>query len=152
MATPGESTPTTNAGMDLDGIRESFAFFDSWEDKYRFVIDLGKDLPHMDETRKTEDHLVRGCQSQVWLHAEVDPDTGTMHLELDSDAHIVRGLIAIVLAAYQGRTPRQIIDFDMTGLFDELDLLSHLSATRGNGLRAMVQSIERCAERAAASG
>lgn len=132
-----------DTGMDLNDIREAFAFFDTWEDKYRFVIDLGRELPHMAEAEKTDEHLVRGCQSQVWLHARVDPDSRVMRLSLDSDAHIVRGLIAIVLAAYDGRTPQQIVDFDMASLFDELDLLSHLSATRGNGLRAMVQAIER---------
>jgi cysteine desulfuration protein SufE len=136
--------------MDVDEIRETFAFFDSWEDKYRFVIDLGKDLPDLDAAAKTEDNLVRGCQSQVWLVSRVDPDSGRMRLSLDSDAHIVRGLIAIVLAAYDGRTPEEILQFDIEGLFDELDLLGHLSATRGNGLRAMVQTIRAQAEAAGA--
>ena len=129
----------------LEEIREAFSFFDSWEDKYRFVIDLGKDLPPMDPADQTEDHLVRGCQSQVWLVSEFDADDGVLRLTLDSDAHIVRGLIAIVLAAYDGRTPQQILDYDIEGLFDELDLLKHLSATRGNGLRAMVQRIREAA-------
>ncbi len=149
MGTPADTADTR---MDLDAIREAFAFFDSWEDRYRFVIDLGRELPHLDESARTEDHLVRGCQSQVWLHARFDPETGTMRLALDSDAHIVRGLIAIVLAAYDGRTPQQIVDFDMAALFDELDLLSHLSVTRGNGLRAMVQAIEKQAAKALQSG
>lgn len=143
MADPQGTVP-----MDVDEIRETFAFFDSWEDKYRFVIDLGKDLPDLDAAEKTEDHLVRGCQSQVWLVSRVDPDNGRMRLSLDSDAHIVRGLIAIVLAAYDGRTPEEILQFDIEGLFDELDLLGHLSATRGNGLRAMVQTIRAQAEAA----
>ncbi len=132
---------TDTGPMSVEEIREAFSFFDSWEDKYRFVIDLGKDLPHMDPANQTEEHLVRGCQSQVWLVSERDPDSGVMHLSLDSDAHIVRGLIAIVLAAYDGRTPRAILDYDIDALFEELDLLSHLSATRGNGLRAMVGRI-----------
>lgn len=133
------------APMALDEICEAFGFFDSWEDKYRFVIDLGKELPDMDPALKTDERLVRGCQSQVWLDARLDPDTGTLNLQLDSDAHIVRGLIAIVLAAYDHRTPQEILEFDMGGLFEELDLLSHLSATRGNGLRAMVETIEAIA-------
>jgi cysteine desulfuration protein SufE len=137
--------------MDVDEIRETFAFFDSWEDKYRFVIDLGKDLPDLDAAAKIEDNLVRGCQSQVWLVSRVDPDSGRMRLSLDSDAHIVRGLIAIVLAAYDGRTPEEILQFDIEGLFEELDLLGHLSATRGNGLRAMVQTIRAQAEAASAA-
>jgi cysteine desulfuration protein SufE len=105
------------------------------------VIDLGKELPDLDDAHKTEQNLVRGCQSQVWLVARYDPDTGVMRLDLDSDAHIVRGLIAIVLAAYDGRTPGEILAFDIDGLFRELDLLKHLSPTRGNGLRAMVGRI-----------
>lgn len=131
--------------LTVDDIRETFAFFDSWEDKYRFVIDLGKELPDMDPADRTEENLVRGCQSQVWLVARVDPDTRVIRLELDSDAHIVRGLIAIVLAAYEGRTAAEILDYDIEGLFEDLDLLTHLSATRGNGLRAMVNRIREVA-------
>jgi cysteine desulfuration protein SufE len=127
--------------MNVDDIREAFALFDSWEDRYRFVIDLGKELPAMDPAQQNEQTLVRGCQSQVWLVVEPDGDGGALRLQLDSDAHIVRGLIAIVLAAYQGRTPRAILDYDIEGLFDALDLLKHLSPTRGNGLRAMVNRI-----------
>jgi cysteine desulfuration protein SufE len=131
--------------MTLDDIRDAFQFFDSWEDKYRFVIDLGKGLPELPPEKRTDAHLVRGCQSQVWLHTRFDTVHGTMHLELDSDAHIVRGLIAIVLAAYNDRTPAEIVDFDIEGLFEELALLSHLSLSRGNGLRAMVARIREAA-------
>ncbi|MFU8815749.1 MAG: SufE family protein [Pseudomonadales bacterium] len=127
--------------MSVDDILEAFELFDSWEDKYRFVIELGKELPPMDPAWKNEDTLVRGCQSQVWLVVGSDPDSGALQLHLDSDAHIVRGLIAIVLAAYQQRSPREILDYDIEGLFARLDLLKHLSATRGNGLRAMVNRI-----------
>jgi cysteine desulfuration protein SufE len=127
--------------MSLDEIREAFRYFDDWEDKYRFVIDLGKSLPEMPQDKRTDTSLVRGCQSQVWLHARLDSRTGRLHLELDSDAHIVRGLIAIVLAAYDDRTPAEILEFDIEGLFAELALLSHLSPSRGNGLRAMVARI-----------
>lgn len=136
--------------MHLDDIRDSFQFFDSWEDKYRFVIDLGRALPELAGEHRTEANLVRGCQSQVWLVTRFDPASGTLHLELDSDAHIVRGLIAIVLAAYDGRTPAEILAFDIEGLFTELDLLPHLSLSRGNGLRAMVARV-RDAARAAES-
>lgn len=135
--------------MSVEDIREAFELFDSWEDKYRFVIDLGKELPSMDPALKTDDTLVRGCQSQVWLIVTRDPDAGIMRLQLDSDAHIVRGLIAIVLAVYQQRTPREILDYDIEGLFENLDLLKHLSATRGNGLRAMVHRIREEAARVA---
>jgi cysteine desulfuration protein SufE len=131
--------------MTLDDIRDAFRFFDSWEDKYRFVIDLGKSLPALPDDQRIDAHLVRGCQSQVWLVTRHDAASGRLEIALDSDAHIVRGLIAIVLAAYAGRTPRAILDFDIDGLFAELDLLSHLSPTRGNGLRAMVARIQDAA-------
>lgn len=131
--------------MTLDDIRDAFRFFDSWEDKYRFVIDLGKSLPALPEAERVDANLVRGCQSQVWLVAQHDAATGHLDIRLDSDAHIVRGLGAVVLAAYAGRTPEDILAFDIDGLFTELDLLSHLSPTRGNGLRAMVARIRDAA-------
>ncbi len=134
--------------MQLDEIRESFAFFDSWEDKYRLVIDIGRTLPELPREERTPEHIVRGCQSQVWLVTEMRD--GRLHLRIDSDAHIVRGLIGIVLAAYQDRPPREVSAFDIEALFDELDLLRHLSPTRGNGLRAMVARIRQEAEHAAA--
>jgi cysteine desulfuration protein SufE len=131
--------------VDLADIRDAFAFFDSWEDKYRFVIELGRNLPDLDDAEKIDANLVRGCQSQVWMVPELDRATGRLHLRLDSDAHIVRGLIAIVLAAYDRRAPKEILEFDIEELFDELDLLAHLSPTRGNGLKAMVARIRETA-------
>ena len=129
---------------DLQEIRESFAFFDDWEDKYRFIIDLGKELPQLPDDAKQEKNLVRGCQSQVWLTAEVDSEDH-LHLKMDSDAHIVRGLIAIVLAAYDGQPRPVVADYDIESLFAELDLLKHLSPTRGNGLKAMIGRIRELA-------
>ena len=134
----------------LDEIRDSFAFFDSWEDKYRFVIDIGKGLPELPPEQRVEENIVRGCQSQVWLVTELRD--GRLRLRIDSDAHIVRGLIAIVLAAYQDKAPADIGAFDIEALFDELDLLRHLSPTRGNGLRSMVARIRSEADQAAALG
>ena len=134
--------------MDLDEIREAFAFFDGWEDKYRFVIDLGKDLAHLDDAHKTPANLVRGCQSQVWLLTELRG--GRMRFAIDSDAQIVRGLITIILTVFQDRTPDEIRAFDIEALFAELELIKHLTPTRGNGLRAMVARIHQEAERAAA--
>ena len=124
----------------LEEIRESFQFFDDWEDKYRFIIDLGKSLPEMPAEERQEENLVRGCQSQVWLTAEFDSED-RLQLALDSDAHIVRGLIAIVLAAYDGLQRSAIAEYDIESLFDELDLMKHLSPTRGNGLKAMIGRI-----------
>ena len=135
---------------DLDEVRSAFEFFDDWEDRYRFILDLGRSVPQLDPEMKTDDRLVRGCQSLVWLVPRFDTDSRRLHLEIDSDAHIVRGLIAIVLAAYDGNQPREILNFDIEGLFSELDLMRHLSPTRGNGLRAMVARIRSVAEDAAA--
>jgi cysteine desulfuration protein SufE len=129
--------------LTIDEIREAFSFFDSWEDKYRFVIDLGKSLPTMNESDRSDDNLVRGCQSQVWLNASYDADANRLHFEIDSDAHIVRGLIAIVLAIYQDQSPAYVRDHDVEQIFDDLELLQHLSPTRGNGLRAMVSRIRQ---------
>jgi cysteine desulfuration protein SufE len=136
------SSPTT-----IDEIRDSFAFFDDWEDRYRFIIDLGRELPPMADSLKVDANIVRGCQSQVWIDHHLA--NGRLYFTLDSDASIVKGLIAIVLAALDGRTPAQILAFDIDGLFDDLDLLRHLSPTRGNGLAALVRRIRAIASAAA---
>ena len=127
--------------VDLDEIKTSFDFFDDWEDKYRFILDMGKSIPSLPASKRIDQNIVRGCQSQVWLVANYDATTDRLHLEIDSDAHIVRGLIAIIQSAYANLTPHEIIEFDIEQLFEELKLFSHLSATRGNGLRSMVQRI-----------
>ncbi len=125
-------------------IVESLAFLDGWEDRYRYIIDLGRELPEMPPEDRREERLVRGCQSQVWLDWSRD-DAGRLHFRIDSDAHIVRGLVAVVLAAYEARSPAEVLAFDVDGYFAEIDLLSHLSPTRGNGLRAMVNRIREVA-------
>ena len=127
--------------VDLDNIKTTFAFFDDWEDKYRFLIDLGKAVPALPFEFRIAENLVRGCQSQVWLLGEYDAEQHRLKLRIDSDAHIVRGLIAIVLATFDGQSPNEIVDYDIENLFEELDLLNHLSVTRGNGLRALVKRI-----------
>lgn len=129
----------------LADIKSAFGLFDDWEDTYRFIIDLGKSLPALPDAQKTDDRLVRGCQSQVWLIPNYDAASHRLHLAIDSDAHIVRGLIAIVLAAYDDQPPAAILAYDIEALFQELDLLRHLSPTRGNGLRAMVGKIRSVA-------
>ena len=131
--------------MSPEEIKETFSLFTDWEDKYRYIIDLGKELPELDEKDKIEKNLIRGCQSQVWLTHNINPE-GSIHLDIDSDAHIVRWLIAIVLAALNDKLPRQIIEFDVELLFSDLELLEHLSPTRGNGLRAMVRRVQSVAE------
>lgn len=126
-------------GIDIsaEDIAETLGFFDDWEERYRYIIDIGKRLPVMPEAERREELLVRGCQSQVWLKAH--EREGRLFFEVDSDAHIVRGLIAIVLSAYNGKPPAEILAFDIDAYFERLDLLRHLSPTRGNGLRAMVE-------------
>ena len=129
--------------MDVQALKDTFEFFDDWEDKYRFVIDLGKDLPSLSESERIDENIIRGCQSQVWLVHEIKDKT--LHFAMDSDAHIVRGLISIVLIALNNRSANDILATDIEALFEELQLLSHLSATRGNGLRAMIQRIQQIA-------
>ena len=130
-----------------EDIVDTLGFFDSWEDRYRYIIDLGRELPPLPASLHTDDRLVRGCQSQVWM--EITERDGRLQLAVDSDAFIVKGLLGVVLAAYNNRTPAEILAFDIDGYFEELELLRHLSPTRGNGLRAMVARIRAAAEGAA---
>lgn len=117
-------------------VAETLGLLDDWEERYRYVIELGQQLAPMGADQRVDEHLVRGCQSQVWLsHRHLD---GRVWYLIDSDAHIVRGLAAIVLSAYNGRTPEEIAAFDIEAWFAKLDLVNHLSPARGNGLRAMV--------------
>lgn len=135
-------------GSDIssDDIIETLSFFDGWEDRYKYIIDLGRELPSLPEAERTELNLVRGCQSQVWLISHTE--NGKLYFDADSDAFIVKGLLAVVLAAYNGKTPEEILAFDIESYFSELNLLKHLSVTRGNGLRAMVQRIQATAKAA----
>lgn len=126
-----------------EDVQEDLEFLDDWEERYRYIIDLGKQLPPMPETLRTEDRFVRGCQSQVWLVTDYDGDADTLYLAVESDALIVRGLGAIILTALNGKTPKQVADYDMDGFFERIDLLRHLSPTRGNGLLSMVGRIKQ---------
>lgn len=133
-------------GKDItaDDIVDTLSFFDSWEERYKYIIDLGRELPPLADEYRVESNLVRGCQSQVWLvHQMVEE---RLQFAADSDAHIVRGLLGVVLAAYNDKTPDEIRQFDIDGYFEELNLLRHLSPTRGNGLRAMVGRIKATAD------
>ena len=132
-------------GTDItsDDIVDTLSFFDSWEDRYKYIIDLGRELPELAAEQRTEDNLVRGCQSQVWLVSRREGDR--LYFDADSDAFIVKGLLAVVLAAYNGKRADEIRDFDIEGYFSSLNLLKHLSVTRGNGLRAMVHRIQASA-------
>lgn len=125
-------------------ILDDLAFFDDWEQRYQYIIDLGKSLPALPEQLKTEALLVKGCQSSVWLSARFSNDVLTF--EAASDAIIVNGLVAIVLAAYQHQTPAAILAFDIDRYLKTLDLERHISQTRGNGLRAIVSKIKAIAK------
>lgn len=126
-----------------DDIVETLSFFDTWEDRYKYIIDLGRELPPLDAGQRSEENIVRGCQSQVWLASSQQGDR--LFFDADSDAFIVKGLLAVVLAAYNAKTPEQILAFDIDGYFEQLNLMKHLSLTRGNGLRAMVKRIQETA-------
>ena len=126
-----------------EAIQEDLEFLDDWEERYRYIIDLGKQLPAMPEDLRTEERFVRGCQSQVWLLTDYDEDQDRLYLAVESDAVIVRGLAAIILAALNRKTPSEVATYDMDGFFQQLDLLRHLSPTRGNGLLAMVGRIKQ---------
>ncbi|PRB74788.1 SufE family protein [Pseudomonas sp. MYb185] len=129
-------------GTDIssDDIIDTLSFFDSWEDRYKYIIDLGRELPPLADQHRTEPNMVRGCQSQVWLTSR--EEGGKLYFDADSDAFIVKGLLAVVLAAYNGKSPEAILAFDIEDYFVQLNLLKHLSVTRGNGLRAMVKRIQ----------
>lgn len=129
-----------------DDIRDTLGFFDTWEERYKYIIDLGKELPELPASLHTEDRLVRGCQSKVWVDSRVAD--GKLQLAVDSDAFIVKGLLGVVLAAYNNKAPEDVLAFDIDSYFQELDLMRHLSATRGNGLRAMVGRIQDLARAA----
>ncbi|PIQ39841.1 SufE family protein [Thalassolituus sp. C2-1] len=134
------------ADISTDDILDTLGFFDDWEERYKYIIDLGKQLPAMSDDKKNDTYLLRGCQSQVWIDSELN--NGVLTFEADSDAHIVRGLLGVVLAAYNHKTPADIIAFDIDDYFSKIDLVKHLSPTRGNGLRAMVQRIQDTARNA----
>jgi len=135
-------------GTDItsDDILEDLEFFDDWEDRYRYIIDLGKKLPAMPEALKTEANFVHGCQSQVWISSSFDADSNAMSFLVDSDAHIVRGLAAMVMAAFNQRSPQAVIDFNVDDYFGKTQLIQHLSPTRGNGLKSMVSKIRAAAQ------
>lgn len=124
-------------------IVEDLAFFDDWEQRYQFIIDLGKQIPGLSDEAKTPDKLVKGCQSSVWLDYTLQ--NGRYQFDVDSDAVIVQGLLVLVLSAYHDKTAQEILSFDMDAYFKELDLERHITPTRGNGLRAIVGKIRQIA-------
>jgi cysteine desulfuration protein SufE len=136
----------------IDEIRENFELLEEWDDRYRYVIELGRTLEPMPEAEHSSENKVQGCVSQVWLSRKMDRSGNGPVLQYlgDSDAHIVRGLIAILLTLYSGRTPQEILATDATGVFDEFGFRDHLTPQRSNGLRAMVERIRTDARAALA--
>ena len=134
-------------GMTIDDITTGFEFLGDWEQRFSYLLDLGKKLPPFPETDRIEGNKVHGCQSQVWLVAHVVTNNGKMRIEFQavSDAHIVNGLIAILMTIYNGKTPAEMLAVDAQAIFDRLDLEQHLSPTRRNGLHAMMQRIQKLA-------
>jgi cysteine desulfuration protein SufE len=126
--------------MKLADLQSDFAVLDDWEDRYRYIIELGRTLPPMAPELKNETTKVRGCASQVWLVSEPQA-SGTMHFLGESDAHIVQGLIAILFTIYEGKSPREILSIDPGTVFDALGLKEHLTPQRSNGLASMVERI-----------
>jgi cysteine desulfuration protein SufE len=141
--------------MTLDAIRSDFALLDDWEDRYRYVIELGRGLSPLPESLRTEANKVRGCASQVWLSSSVrranPTSTPLLEFQGDSDAHIVRGLIAILFAMYADKTAEEILRTDASTVFAELGLKEHLTPQRSNGFFSMVERIRRDARALAAA-
>lgn len=136
----------------IDDIRDNFELLEDWDDRYRYVIELGRTLEPMPDEEHSAENKVQGCVSQVWLQKLVDRGHGapTLKYRGDSDAHIVRGLVAIVLALYSGRTPQEIIETDAISVFNEFGFRDHLTPQRSNGLRSMVERIKTDAKEALA--
>ena len=139
--------------MTIDDIIDNFSLLDEWDDRYRYVIELGRTLEPLPETARTDTNKVQGCASQVWLLTRLAPDgAGGPVLSFlgDSDAHIVRGLIAILLTLYSGKPAGRILETDALAVFDQLGLREHLTPQRSNGLRSMVERIRTDARAALA--
>lgn len=134
----------------LNDLADEFELLGDWEERYRYVIELGKDLAPLTDAERSEENKVRGCASQVWLVTEPQAD-GTLKFRGDSDAHIVSGLVAIMLRLYSGRAPADIVAFDAKGAMDRLGLSGTLSSQRSNGLKSMVARIQHDAKSALGS-
>jgi cysteine desulfuration protein SufE len=129
---------------DIEEIIDNFAALDDWDDRYRYLIELGRELPLLSEAAHNDVNKVQGCASQVWLDTTVRPNGAggpVLTFEGDSDAHIVRGLIAILFAIYSGKTARDILVTDAVKLFESMGLREHLTPQRSNGFRSMVERI-----------
>lgn len=136
--------------QDFHDLAEEFDLLGDWEERYKYVIEMGRELAPLTDAERSDANKVRGCASQVWLVTEPQPD-GTLKFRGDSDAHIVRGLIAVLLRLFSGRAPADILRFDIKAALDQLGLSGALSSQRSNGLASMVARIRRDAELSAAA-
>jgi cysteine desulfuration protein SufE len=142
------------AQSSIDEIIENFDLLEEWDDRYRYLIELGRTLPPLLETARNDANKVQGCASQVWLSTSVKPNGGAgpvLDFDGDSDAHIVRGLIAVLFALYSGKGAKEILSTDAVALFEKLGLRDHLTPQRSNGFRSMVERIRRDASAALAA-
>lgn len=140
--------------MTIEEITDNFELLDEWDDRYRYIIELGRALPELPDEARTEANKVRGCASQVWMKTSVQPNGNAgpvLQFQGDSDAHIVRGLIAILFALYSEKPAKQILITDAQALFEKLGLREHLTPQRSNGFRAMVDRIQSDARAAMAA-
>ena len=138
----------------IDEIVSNFELIDDWEERYRYVIELGRLMEPLPDEAHTDINKVQGCASQVWLESRIDDSADgkhVLHLRGDSDAHIVRGLVALLISLYNGKTPSEAVGTDALGLFKELGLSEHLTPQRSNGVRSMVERIRRDAQAAMAT-
>jgi cysteine desulfuration protein SufE len=136
----------------IDEIVSNFELIDDWEERYRYLIELGREMEPLPDEAHTDAFKVQGCASQVWLVTRLDTSRGepVMHLVGDSDAHIVRGLVALLISLYGGKTPTEALSTDALALFKELGLSEHLTPQRSNGVRSMVERIRHDAKAALA--
>jgi len=129
--------------MNITDVIENFSYLDDWEDRYKYVIELGKELEPMPDALQVDANKVRGCTSQVWLATNVSQRDGetVLHFLGNSDAHIVRGLVCITLAIFNDKTAQEIVELDAEAIFQKIQLREHISAQRSNGLNSMLQRI-----------
>jgi cysteine desulfuration protein SufE len=145
-----ENTPKRITAEELI---EDFALFDDWEERFQYIVELGRELPALSDEHRLDENLVQGCQSRLWLVGSVRRDAGNVHVDFmaDSDAMIVKGLITIILKLLSGRTPDEILASNIRELFTRLDLKSHLLDSRSNGLNSMINRVESLAKLASVS-
>jgi len=132
--------------MTVDELVENFSFLDSWEDKYKYLIELGNQLPHLSDTQKIDQWKVPGCQSQVWIIPHFEKSS--LYFEGDSDAIIVRGIIAVVLIIFKDKTAQEILTIDVEEIFDRIGLREHITSNRRSGMLSMVDKIKYYASEA----